>query len=407
MKRVIYKHAMAEIRRSRVVLLLMAFFALSQSIYAQEEIRSIVVDEHDSVWYVEQELAWERVLSVRPQDEHVWRNLFEAVYYQDMLRQQRRTDKARHWQVVERMYEAIPDSYTYNICMCRCLMGDDVVAVYADAALRLLPDDVRAEDCETLLGYLWMTGVADAVDTDDHARFELLLQHLYETQRYPSSVLRYCYNQFQGMEDGSLYIANGDVALFPAVLLQEVLQSHCDKVIVVVPFLSQKTYTDNLCHKLGIAPFEVEKTYADWKDYSRDVLDYIVHETKRTAYFFPGAWHDFEGIEGNLYSEGLLLRYSAKKYDNLSRTIEILEKKYHLDYLTEPAFVKEENWTGGLSLQLNYSVMLSHVITAYQQAGNKDKAQRLARILRSSIMNTPLPEDTQRKYLSIVDKAMR
>lgn len=388
------------------VLLALLFYGTGQTVYAQEDIRGIVVEEHDSVWYAEQELAWERVLSAVPQDEHAWRNLFEAVYYQDMLFGRKHPADARHPQIVERMANAIPDTYTYNICMCRTLMGEERVKPYARAALRMLPDDVRAEDKETLLGWLWMSGAADAPDGEDHAGFQTLLRQQYEASRYPSYILRYCFNQFQGMEEGGLYFGNGDVTLFPAVLLQEALNVHTDKVVIAVSFLPFKDYTDSLCKRLGIVPFEAKQAHSNLKGYAREFLDYVVTETGRTAYFHPGAWQEIEGIEGNLYSEGLLLRYSTKKYDNLGRTIEIVENKYHFDYLTEPSFVPEEWWSGSRSLQLNYVVMLSHVVTAYKEEGKKEQAKRLARILRSSVVNTRLPEDVQRKYLAILDQAM-
>lgn len=391
----------------KYIAVVLVFFSgsMTQTLRAQEDIRSIVVEEHDSVWYIEQELAWERVLSASPQDEHAWRNLFEAVYYQDRFFNGYKSEATRHLQVVERMKNAIPDTYTYNICMCRTLMGDGSVAPYANAALRLLPDDVRAEDKETLLGWLWMSGAADTPGSEGYISFRTLLRQQYEAVRYPSYILRYCFNQFQGMDNEGIYFGNGDVALFPAILLQQALNVHTDKIVIAVPFLLYKDYTDGLCKRLGIAPFETKEVSDDPKKYRREVVDYIIKESGRAAYFHPGAWEGIEGIEENLYSEGLLLRYSKKRYDNLSATMSIVENKYHLDYLTEPAFIPEEWWSGS-RLQLNYVVMLSHVITAYNKEGKTIQANRLARVLRSSVVNTQLPDAVQRKYLALLDKAM-
>ena len=55
-------------------------FAFAACLWAQEpqEIRGIIEESHDSVWYAGQVKAWDKVVAQDTLDEKAWRNLFEA-----------------------------------------------------------------------------------------------------------------------------------------------------------------------------------------------------------------------------------------------------------------------------------------------------------------------------------------
>ena len=55
-------------------------FAFATCLWAQEpqEIRGIIEESRDSVWYAGQVKAWDRVVMQDTLDEKAWRNLFEA-----------------------------------------------------------------------------------------------------------------------------------------------------------------------------------------------------------------------------------------------------------------------------------------------------------------------------------------
>ncbi len=51
----------------------------------------------------------------------------------------------------------------------------------------------------------------------------------FDSGIYSEAVLRYNYNELQGMDEGGIYIGNGDATLIPKWLIQEGMKAHCDK----------------------------------------------------------------------------------------------------------------------------------------------------------------------------------
>ena len=49
-----------------------------------QEIRGIVVEDHDSLWYETQQQLWLQKAAANPTDEHAWQQAFEAAHYADM-----------------------------------------------------------------------------------------------------------------------------------------------------------------------------------------------------------------------------------------------------------------------------------------------------------------------------------
>ena len=53
---------------------------LCASAQKPQEIKGIVEEAHDSLWYAGQVEAWQREVDADGQDEKAWRNLFEAAW---------------------------------------------------------------------------------------------------------------------------------------------------------------------------------------------------------------------------------------------------------------------------------------------------------------------------------------
>lgn len=378
-----------------------------------QNIRSFVIEEHDVAWYENQAYVWKLKIQANPQDEHAWLNYFRATRYSEL--ESGNVTLPRAQAIVEDMKTAIPDSYTYYLCMdilTRFIdTGDNTD--YGKLAIEKLPAIVGDEEINMLLGYLWRTGAADDSTAVFHAKWQQMLEQQYTDQTYPERVLRYIYNQFLGMNKNGLYFANGDIALFPAKLLQDVVGIHKDKQVIVISFLHLDEYRNALFAKLGIAPFTPIKTYDmtnndDYRAYYADLIEYIIHATGRDAYFFPnlGQNPDIVSIlSKKLYNEGLLLHYSERKYNNIAVAKRNIETRYHLEYLTEPNFSVQEWWSGNERMQMNYVVLLSHLLKEYRADGNEEQARKLSYILRMSVVNTPADEETKKTYLEILNNA--
>lgn len=397
---IIYGRNRKNMRKTLLVSWAMAV-ALCVSAQEPQEIKGIVEEAHDSLWYAGQVEAWQKEVDADGQDEKAWRNLFEAAW--GLKSCSRGKNDGGIPRVLERMERAIPETYTYNICAYRASQGPD--NKFAEMAMTMLPDDISDRGYDAILGYLWMMGETDGTGWKA-GLFNDILSRQYEHGKYPSFILRFGYNQLQGMAEGGLFFGNGDAELFDKVMLQRAMRVHTDKVVVVIPFLSIRSYRDALCRKLGIPTFpgrEV-RTEEEFKAAVQEMVEYVIRESGRPAYFSPGSQWAVQGIARKLYNEGLVYRYSEEPYDNVSAAKRHVERDYHFDYLTEPAFRLESWWSGSEMLLLNYTVMLGPLVQSYRESGNQERADWLYRILKASVENGGFSAAKKKEYLDYLEK---
>ena len=347
-----------------------------------QEIRGVVVDEYDAAWYEHQQNLWQKKAQANPSDEHAWEQYFSAARYADMLNDQYgMTDRKKA--VLDEMAKHIPNSFTYNLAMYqteRDMQGADA-SLWAEKALQQIPADIGRQNTTMLIAYLVLKGeLSDA----DRTMLHTLALSLYKNKAYPSYLLRYADNCLRGMESGALYFENGDVSFYAPLILQEALDLHTDKIIIPISFLWLDTYRDALC-------------------YLQDIVEHIIKESRRPAYFSPRESLAKEnGLSRKLYNEGLVFRYSTHSYDNMAVAMRNVEEKYRMDYLTEPLYVNEEQWKGSERIQLNYMVMLAPVVKSYRQAGDTLHANRLTRYLSAAVTRTSLSNEEKQKYFNLL-----
>jgi hypothetical protein len=367
----------------------MALMALSMSAMAQTKavrVESPIVSEKDFVWYTEQKEAWKAETQKNPTNETAWLNYYNAARYMSWFQQADSTAK----QVVREMEQTIPDSYTFNFCAYRESMqgkGYGEPKKYAEAALAKLPDEMQFFDYDNWVCYLAMQG--------DEVRMKLLAKRYFDSGIYSEAVLRYSYNELAGMDEGGIYIANGDAAIIPKWLIQEGMGMHKDKTIVCAPFLAVKEYRDWLCKKLGVVDPIHEEPY--WTDESCNaLLQAVINKYGSKVYFSTTTPSEtMEPWKSNLYNEGLLLKYSKKPYDNLAVKRRNVEERYMLEYLLV-SFRPE--WTAGQRLSANYAVLLADLLPYYAKHDQK-RYDWLMRLLVSGVTNTSLDEEHKQNIL--------
>ena len=387
--------------KKTMVLLWAMTLAVSAVAQKAENIRSIIEERHDSLWYAGQMDAWSKVVEQDSTDENAWRNLFEAAKGMSYCCQKQ--GEACVKSVLQRMKTAIPDSYAYYISAYRACPGPD--NAFAEKAITLLPDEISDGGYDAVLGYLWMMGEADGKGRRATV-FNDILRRQYEAGKYPSFILRFGYNQLQGMDKGGLFFGNGDAELYDKAMLQRVMHVHTDKVIVVMPCLTVPHYRDTLFSRLGIPPFQWPQIHSqsDLDKAMEGLVEHIISHTGRSAYFSAAARNVIPGLMNRLYNDGLVFKYSASPYDNIASAMRHVEEDYHLEYLTEPAFHVEKWWTGSENLQLNYVVMLAHLVEAYRETGRQQQADRLYDILKASVENGGFSEAKKKEYLGYLDQ---
>jgi hypothetical protein len=370
--------------------MLIAALTIACSLSAQTKaarIESPIVSEKDFVWYVEQRGVWKEAVQQNPNDENAWLNYYNAARYMAWYQQEDTTAR----QVVREMEATIPNSYTFNYCAYRestSGKGYGDPKKYAEAALAKLPDEMQFFDYDNWVCYLAMQG--------DEVRMKPIAKRYFDSGIYSEAVLRYSYNELAGMDEGGIYIANGDAAIIPKWLIQEGMSMHKDKTIVCASFLAVKEYRDWLCRKLDVADPIHEEPY--WTDESCNaLLQAIIDKYGSKVYFSTTTPSSTtEPWKKNLYNEGLLLKYSKKPYDNLAVKRRNVEERYMLEYLLV-SFRPE--WTAGQRLSANYAVLLADLLPYYAKHDQK-RYDWLMKLLVSGVTNTSLDEEHKQSILN-------
>ena len=356
-------------------------------------VESPIVTEKDSSWYVEQKDAWRNIAQREPRNEAAWLNYYNAARYTGWFGEP--SDRLVR-RAMKEMREAIPNTYIYNMCAYMSVklgFSDETDGdPYAEAALTMLPDEMHYFDYNDWVCYLAMKG--------DEERMSQMAKRYFDSGTYSEAVLRYNYNELQGMDEGGIVIANGDAAVIPKWLIQEGMGMHRDKTVVCVPFLAVKEYRNWLSRKLGITLPELETgAYEDYEGFERAVLQTIVDHCAGRLYFSCTTPPKlYEPWKQNLYNEGLLLKYAKKPYDNLAVKRRNVEECYMLEYLLV-SFRPE--WTAGQRLSANYAVLLADLLPYYAKHDQK-RYDWLMRLLVSGVCNTSFDEDKKQEFLNLL-----
>ena len=376
-------------------LLIVALAVQSLGIVAQKALRveSPIVSEKDFVWYTEQKEAWKAETLKDPTNETAWENYYYAARYMGWWGTN--ADSIAR-QALKEMRQAIPDTYTYHYCAYMAVKlghgletdGDQ----HAEEALAMLPDDMRYQDYNEWVCYLAMKGY--------ETRLGQMAKRYFDSGFYSEAVLRYSYNELAGMDEGGIYLASGDAAIIPKWLIQEGMGMHRDKTIVCIPFLAVKEYREWLSRKLKIdLPEWKSVDYDSYDAYEHALLQTIIDRFGSRVYFSTTTPSETtDNWKNNLYNEGLLLKYSAKPYDNLAVKRHNVEERYMLEYLLV-SFRPE--WTAGQRLSANYAVLLADLLPYYAKH-NLKRYDWLMRLLLASIENAKMDEERKQQFMNLL-----
>ena len=181
---------------------------------------------------------WNDYVLAHPKNEQAWRNLFE-IYNERSVKipGEAQLKYKEQKNVVGRMEEAIPDSYTFNYCAYESYYPKKVGAPYdwaayarvhnqyAERAIELLPKDAQANDYDT-----WIIYMIREKHGQDSRLLTDLLTHYFESGLYPAEALQYHFNELQGMDEGAIYIGHVEGDIIGKLILQYVLGVHRDKI---------------------------------------------------------------------------------------------------------------------------------------------------------------------------------
>ena len=359
-------------------------------IYAQkaETIESFVANKYETEWYAAQAEAWQKKVDANPQDQWAWRNLFRATYYHDQFTNGWGVlqDESKTADVLRKMEATLPDSFVLNLCKGRFCLTTDEAAKRGDnipRAIELMPDDICPEDLEYLATRLWI------VDPEN-PRVKELYTKSYQNKYFPTRIMHFNHNMLQCMEPNALYFSNGDLDTEPMKMLQDALGERTDVIIINNSFLHATPFMEALYKKLNIEPLTLNvqdygKYGDDWLEhYESDIIMYIIHESKRPAYFSPTNGKVSILDKDSIYNEGLVLKYSPKPYNNFDVAMHNVKEVYNLEYLAEPDLVYD-SWQTSEQMDMNHVTLLANLISKFRKKGDEAQAQRLYNILSKCV----------------------
>ena len=166
--------------------------------------------------------------------------------------------------------------------------------------------------------------------------------------------------------------------------------------------LATPEYRSTVSNEIGISPIP-EPDYQNYDKWTDDAVMHIIRECKRPCYFST-VIPNLPSFQDKLYSEGLVYKYSDKKYDNLAIKKKNYEKQYLLDYLYEQ-FTPETYEASAYKLNLNYIPCFKSLLDYYKESGQKQKYAELYGLMRLIVYKTDgISDDTRKYYLDEIDR---
>ena len=389
-------------------------FAFAQK---AETIESFVANGHETEWYAAQAEAWQKKVDTNLQDQWAWRNLFRATYYHDQFTNGwgENQDESKTADVIRKMEATLPDSFVLNLCKGRFCLSTDEAAKRGDNILRaieLMPEDICPEDLEYLATRLWI------VDPEN-PRVKELYTKSYQNKYFPARIMHFNHNMLQCLPPNALYFSNGDLDTEPMKMLQDALGERTDVIIINNSFLHATPFMEALYKKLNIEPLTLNvqdygKYGEEWlQHYESDIIMYIIHESKRSAYFSPTNGKVSILDKDSIYNEGLVLKYSPKPYDNFAVAMHNVKEVYNLEYLAEPDLVYD-SWETSEQTDMNHVTLLANLISKFRKKGDEAQAKRLYDILSKCVerctvahKNTDYPEERKAYYDNLLKEQLQ
>jgi hypothetical protein len=361
-----------------------------------QKVETAVKVLHDAEWYRRQERLWKEETERNPKNEEAWGNYYRAVNYRSW-NESIPDIQGRLGAIVNKMGKAIPDTYTYYIIKFHYTHDAGDCPEMAKA-IRMRPDAV--EDYPTFVSYLMQSG--------DEATMKKILAKWYNSGGNSSSLLNYAYNELIRLERDPVIFVHGDTPTFAKLILQYGKGIRPDVTIVNETFwLCNASYRERIEKKLGLPSFAELVTDGTYKlnGHYEDVRDvvyrHLINNTRRPVYF--SSLMEMPKFTDKLYSEGLVIRYSEKPYDNLAMKRRNYEELYLTDYLRE-SFAPERYPASATPYSFNYIPCFKSLLDYYKRSGNIQRYNELRNLMTGIVKSIDVPEEERRKYYEEIDR---
>lgn len=351
---------------------------------------------HSTDWYRTQAGLWENETQKKPRNEAAWENYYRATRYLGMYTQdeaERKKLETAKAEIFKKMERAIPRTFTLYLMTYYHHHNDAKYAPDMQKAYDMRPDDV-SHFSDYLAFFLCTNQVEEA---------EKLCKKWYDSGEYSPDMLNYAYNELAGTDERALVFTDGDSMIFSKLILQHGKNLFRDRTVISISLLWIDSYRKSVTDMLGIEPFVIDASiwakYKDWAEVQKAMLKYLMESAKCPVYFSFGIGNSIlEGFEENLYSEGLVMRYAPKSYDNLAVKRRNYEQVYLTDYLRD-SFYKDKYESAAQLINLGYVTGFQSLLSFYKESGDINRYNRLYRTLKEVIDRAP---SYQSYYLNLI-----
>lgn len=358
-----------------------------------QKVETPVKVRHSVEWNKTQERLWKAEIDKNPKNEEAWKNYYHAVrykgWYEDIP-----NEAAALTSIIEDMGKAIPETYTLYV-MEYYHKGNVSDAPNMKKAIQMRPDNV--EMYPDYVSYLMQTG--------DEELMADILERWYNSGTYSPSLLNYAYNELCGMKANSIIFVNGDSPTYSKLLVQYGKHLFEDIDVVCISMLWSPYYRKLICERLSIPDFEPIPQFSNQEEadkYTDQMMLHIIKHTRRPAVYFSTLMN-VPSFKDKLYSEGLVMRYSEKPYDNLAIKRKNFEEKYLTDYLRE-SFLPESYAASAHKFNLNYIPCFKSLLDYYKQTGNFFRYNELRTLMLRIVEQTDVPDEEKQKYYEEIDR---
>ena len=357
-----------------------------------QKVESIVKIKHEVQWYKTQERLWKAETEKNPQNEEAWSNYYHAAKYRGWYESDSDNSK-RLDAIMKGMGKAIPETYTYYI-MQYYHKGNVYDAPEMKKAILMRPDNV--EMFPDYVSYLLQTG--------DEELMADILKRWYNSGTYSPALLNYAYNELAGIKGNGIIFAHGDSPVFSKLLVQYGKNLFKDIDVICASMLWSPIYRELLCKRLDMPDFEPTHQIRNQEEADiqlEQMMMHIIKHAGRPIYF--STLMNMPSFKDKLYSEGLVMRYSEKPYDNVAVKCKNYEEVYLTDYLRE-SFVPETYAASAHKFNLNYIPCFKSLLDHYKQTGNTSRYNELRSLMLRIVEQIDVPDQERQKYYEEIDR---
>ncbi|MBP5984451.1 MAG: hypothetical protein KA734_12040 [Fluviicola sp.] len=346
--------------------LLLALITLSVEAQEKQTVHSIIVEWHETEWYLTQEKLWKAEVDKDNKNADAWMNYYSAV--RAVRNCSSENEKLRNsytelgHKIAKECYAILPESFESNYIM------------YWDGGLGISDEkflkkafDIKPNDPRVLLDYL----INSEIKRDKNT-FSKVAKKLYEINRMPSGALNWAYNVLTEVSENGIVFTAGDNDTYALWIVQEAMNYRKDVTVINTSLILLADYRVKILKEKGISPVEFEHTeaakYALFKHLFENNANIPVHVSVSASSQFTDS-----NITDHLYLTGLTYVYSSDNVENIALIKRNFEKRFLLDHLTKTF----SNSYGDLDTRIKH-MYLPGLIKMYKHSLSADDLEGVA-----------------------------